>query len=441
MSSQVSSIVQSFRPTKLKVAVIGTGYVGLTTGACFAKLGHTVVCADILPEKVERLKRGEIPIFEDGLEELVHAGLENGRLKFVLGAAAAAKDCDFAFMCLPTPQDADGSADLSYLLTAAAQIATVLPTGAIVVNKSTVPVGSAQRVEQALGRKDVFVASNPEFLREGTAVHDLFRPDRIVIGGPSEAVTAKVAELYANVDAPILRESTSTAELIKYASNSFLAAKISFANSISNLCEAVGADAHEVLRGMGYDQRIGSKFLNPGPGWGGSCFPKDVYALIRTAEESGYEFDLLKAVINANDVQHDLMIGKIAELLGGKIAGATIAVWGLAFKAGTDDTRQSPAIRIIDRLVELGANVQAYDPGTASPVDGVTISPDALSACEGADILIVLTEWPEFGQVSLEDVASRLLHKRLFDTRNIIKLDLLKQLGFEFASVGHVAAS
>jgi len=432
-----SKLSQTYTPTGLTVAVIGTGYVGLTTGACFAKLGHSVICADIIPAKVASLKRGEIPILEDGLEELVREGLDNGRLSFVLGAAEAAKECDFAFMCLPTPQDDDGSADLSYLLTAASQIASVLPAGAIVVNKSTVPVGSAQRVALALQRGDVQVASNPEFLREGTAVHDFFHPDRVVLGGSTPEVTARLALLYKPIDAPILCESTATAELIKYASNSFLATKISFANSISNLCEAVGADAHEVLRGMGYDERIGKKFLNPGPGWGGSCFPKDVYALIKSAEDAGYEFNLLKAVIDANDVQTDLMIQKLSDLLDGKIAGATIAAWGLAFKAGTDDTRQSPAIRIIDHLVELGATVRAYDPGTSRPLDGVEVCSNALSTCEGADILVVLTEWPEFANVPLRDVASRLANKRLLDTRNIISIDELEKYGFTYSSVGH----
>ncbi len=419
------------------IAVIGSGYVGLTTGACMAKLGHSVICADVDERKVQSLNMGKIPIMEDGLQELVTEGLASGRLAFVLGAANAVSEAEFVFLCLPTPQGEDGRADLTYLLTAAGQIREVLAPGSIVINKSTVPVGSAERVAEVLGRDDVYVASNPEFLREGTAVHDFFNPDRIVLGADSVDVAARVAELYDEIDAPKLLESTATAELIKYASNAFLAAKISFANSISNMCEAVGANAHEVLRGMGYDKRIGKQFLNPGPGWGGSCFPKDVYALINTAESAGYDFELLKAVIKANDAQNELMVSKTLELVGGNLNGKTVAAWGLAFKAGTDDTRQSPAIRVIDSLTALGARVRAYDPGTNAPVKGVEIAPDALTACDGADVLVVLTEWPEFKKISLNEVGGRMAQKRILDTRNILRLNDLNKYGFDYLSVGH----
>lgn len=423
----------------LKVVVVGTGYVGLTTGACFAKLGHEVLCADIIPGKVAMLQEGIIPIVEDGLEPLVRDGLKAGTLRFILGAKAAVAGCDFAFMCLPTPQGADGSADLSYVLEAAKELGPLLPKGAIVVNKSTVPVGSAELVADALGRDDVFVASNPEFLREGTAVHDFFEPDRIVIGAQDKKTAQKVAALYGDIDAPKLLVDTATAELIKYASNAFLAAKISFANSIANLCEAVGANAHDVLAGMGADNRIGPKFLKPGPGWGGSCFPKDTYALINIAESAGYDFGLLKAVISANDVQTALIVDKVHSLMGGQIAGARIAAWGVAFKAGTDDTRESPALRVLQALVKLGASVKAYDPGVTKPPQGVELGKDALSVCEGADILIVLTEWPEFAAVPLDEVAELLSHKRLVDTRNMIRLDTLELLGYEYMSVGYGA--
>jgi UDPglucose 6-dehydrogenase len=431
------AILSKQNKSGLKVAVIGTGYVGLTTGACFARLGHEVICADILPEKVDKLSNGEIPILEEGMEDLVQEGINSGRLKFVLGAANAARDCHYAFMCLPTPQGEDGSADLTYLLNAAKEIAEVLPSGAIVVNKSTVPVGSAETVAGVIGRDDVVVASNPEFLREGTSVYDFFNPDRIVIGAPTDKTGEKVALLYKDIDAPKLIVNTATAELIKYASNSFLAAKLSFANSISNLCEAVGANAHEVLAGMGYDTRIGKKFLNPGPGWGGSCFPKDVFALIRMSESSGYDFDLLKAVIETNEVQIALMSDKAKKLLKGKIAGAQIAVWGLTFKAGTDDIRESPAIKIINSFIEAGAKVKAYDPGTSKPIKGVKMAKDALSACEGSDLLVVLTEWPEFGEISLVEVGERLSAKRLLDTRNIVDVNVLDALDFEYQSVGY----
>jgi UDPglucose 6-dehydrogenase len=420
-----------------KVAVIGTGYVGLTTGACLAKLGHEVICADILPEKVASLQAGIIPILEEGLEELVQDGLANKRLKFVLGAKQAVRECDFAFMCVPTPQSETGAADLSYLLTAASEIGPELPKGAIVINKSTVPIQSAERVAQVIGRPDIFVASNPEFLREGRAVYDSFNPSRIVIGAATEQIAQRVALLYTKLNAPKLLVNTSTAELIKYASNAFLATKISFANSISNLSEAVGANAHYVLRGMGFDERIGKQFMKPGPGWGGSCFPKDTYALVHMAEEAGYDFDLLKSVITTNDMQTELVIRRTSDLLGGNVKGANVAAWGLTFKAGTDDTRQSPALRILNDLTRQGASVRAYDPAVTANQNGIEICDTALGACDEADILLVLTEWPQFGDVPLKDVSTRLRHKRLIDTRNIIDLNLAKTLSFRFWSVGY----
>jgi len=419
-----------------QIAVIGTGYVGLTTGACFAKLGHDVVCADIVPKKVESLQRGEIPILEEGLEALVREGLDNGRLRFVLGASRAVTDCDFAFMCLPTPQGADGAADLTILLGAAKEIAADLPPETIVVNKSTVPVGSAGRVADVIGREDIEIASNPEFLREGTAVNDFFKPSRIVLGARTQAVARRVANLYHHVEAPKLLVDTATAELIKYSSNAFLAAKISFANSIANLCEAVGADAHAVLDGMGHDSRIGKEFLKPGPGWGGSCFPKDTYALIHIAEAAGYDFGLLKAVIVANDVQSQTMVKKVQAMAGGDVAGVKIAAWGITFKAGTDDTRESPALKILSSLVELGANIQVYDPGTTKVPAGMKVCPSALAACDDAEVLLVLTEWPEFAKVSIEEAGKRLRHRRVLDTRNLIDPLALAASGFHFQTVG-----
>lgn len=421
----------------LNVAVIGTGYVGLTTGACFAKLGHNVICADVIPEKIEMLSRGVVPMVEAGMDELVAEGIASGRLRFVLGAANAVEQCDFAFMCLPTPQGADGAADLSYLLTAASQIAPVLPKGAIVVNKSTVPVGSADKVVRVLGRGDVAVASNPEFLREGSSIADFFAPDRIVIGAATPAVARRVAKLYAQVDAPKLLVDTPTAELIKYASNAFLATKISFANSIAALCEEAGANAHQVLDGMGYDSRIGKKFLQPGPGWGGSCFPKDVMALMNIANEAGYSFDLLQAVVDANDTHRDRIVARTRQMLDGDLAGKTIAVWGLSFKAGTDDIRESPSIHIIRKLMAQGAHIQAYDPGVTKPIAGIQMMDSALSACQGAQILLVLTEWPEFGDVDLAAVADRMDRPHVLDTRNILDLSSLAGRGFTYSSIGH----
>jgi UDPglucose 6-dehydrogenase len=423
--------------SEIKVAVIGTGYVGLTTGACFARLGHTVVCADIVPEKVESLSRGMVPILEEGIEELVTEGIESGRLSFVLGAETAARDCDFAFMCVPTPQGEDGSADLSYLIAAAKEIAGVLPSGVIVVNKSTVPVGSAEKVHEAIGRTDITVASNPEFLREGTSIRDFFNPDRIVIGAPTDEAALRVAELYTLIEAPKLLVDTKTAELIKYASNAFLAAKLTFANSVAALSESIGANAHEVLAGVGHDSRIGRKFLAPGPGWGGSCFPKDVYALIRMSEEAGYDFDLLHTVLKTNQVHVDRIIDKARGLLGGELRGAKVAVWGLTYKAGTDDVRESPAVKIVNHLLEAGAKVTAYDPGIKSTLAGVTLAHDAFEATEDADLLMVLTEWPEFGEASLIEVSRRMKKPRVIDTRNVLDIDELRLLGFMFYSVGY----
>jgi len=279
------------------IAVVGTGYVGLTSGACFAHLGHRVICADVVAEKVESLRRGEVPILEAGLPEMVAQGLASGRLTFVLGAANAVPGAEFVYLCVPTPQGEDGSADLSYIRAAAAEISPLLEPGSVVVNKSTVPVGSTRAVEEVLGRGDVSVVSNPEFLREGSAVHDCLHPDRIVVGGDDQAAAARVAGLFTSLGAPVLITDPASAETIKYASNAFLAAKISFVNAVANICESVGADVRDVLLGMGYDRRIGFEFMKPGPGFGGSCFPKDTNALIRIAEDAGYDFGLLRSVV------------------------------------------------------------------------------------------------------------------------------------------------
>jgi UDPglucose 6-dehydrogenase len=421
------------------IAVIGTGYVGLATGACLAKLGHRVVCADIDEKKVAELQKGRVPILENGLPELVNEGIARGRLSFIVGAANAVHNADFIYLCLPTPQGADGSADLSYLYVAVDDIALMLKPGAILINKSTVPVGTAASIRGRLGSRQVHVASNPEFLREGSAVHDFFHPDRIVIGAHEADVAAAVAGIYENIDAPVMLVDAPTAELIKYAANAFLATKISFANSIATLCETVGANAHDVLEGMGMDRRIGRAFLKPGPGWGGSCFPKDTYALIHTAEGAGYDFDLLKSVIRTNDVQIDRMVKKATKLVGGSVEGKTIAAWGLSFKAGTDDVRQSPSIEILRRLKSLGANIQAFDPAVKQAPYGFEVMSSPIEACAGADLLLVLTEWPEFADVPLELVAEQMNDRRVLDTRNIIKLEKLRELWFEFQSIGNIA--
>jgi UDPglucose 6-dehydrogenase len=419
-----------------RIAVIGSGYVGLTAGACFAHLGHHVLCADVDAAKVERLSRGDVPILEAGLPELVQEGLAARRLKFVVGAATAAATCEFAYLCVPTPQGPDGSADLSYLLAAATEIGPVLAPESVVVNKSTVPIGSTGVVEEALGRDDVVVVSNPEFLREGSAVRDFLHPDRIVIGADDQQAAARVGDLYRHVQAPVIVTDPASAEMIKYASNAFLAAKVSFVNAVANVCEGVGADVRDVLLGMGYDRRIGFDFLKPGPGWGGSCFPKDVSALIRIAEDTGYEFDLLRAVAQVNQEQQDLVARKVLGMVDGDVDGALVGAWGLTFKARTDDLRESPALAVIARLRREGVHVRAYDPAVHRPLDGIDVCADPYSACEGAAALVVLTEWDEFRRLDFAKVAGLLTAPRVVDARNLLDPAALRRLGFTYVGVG-----
>ncbi|MFT5204295.1 MAG: UDPglucose 6-dehydrogenase [Candidatus Aldehydirespiratoraceae bacterium] len=418
-----------------KIAVIGTGYVGLTTGACFSHLGHDVICADIVPEKVERLSRGDVPIHEAGLTELVVEGIESGRLSFVLGAKNAVAEADFVYLCVPTPQSADGSADLSYLQDAAAEISAHLKAGAVVVNKSTVPVGSTRLVEQAMKRSDIPVVSNPEFLREGTAVADFLNPDRVVIGADDQAAAGRVAALYLGVRAPIMVTDPASAETCKYAANAFLATKLSFTNAIAAVCEAVGADVNDVLLGMGYDHRIGHEFLRPGPGWGGSCFPKDSRAIISIAEDHGYDFALMRGVVTVNDEQFDRIVRKVGSVT--QLEGATIAMLGLAFKAGTDDTRESPALSVASRLVAAGATVKGYDPAvTAVDMDGLEVVADAYAACEGANALVIATEWDDFKWLDLDKIADSMAEKHIVDARNLLDRGAVRRRGFSYQGVG-----
>jgi UDPglucose 6-dehydrogenase len=419
-----------------KIAIIGTGYVGLTTGACFAHLGHDVVCADVDAGKIDRLGRGEVPIIEAGLENLVTEGLRSGRLQFVVGAAEAARDCEFAYLCVPTPQGADGGADLSYIRAAAQEISPVLPDEAVVVNKSTVPVGSTKVVEQALGRPDVAVVSNPEFLREGSAVHDFLHPDRIVIGSEDQAAAIRVAALYLGIAAPLIVTDPASAETIKYAANAFLATKISFVNAVAAVCEAVGADVNDVVLGIGYDKRIGQEFLKPGPGWGGSCFPKDTRAMVRIADDAGYRFDLLTGVIAVNEQQQRRVVDKIVAAAGGDLTDVTVAVWGLTFKARTDDLRESPSLAVIARLKELGATVQAFDPTVHAPLDGIEIAADPYAACEGAAVLAVLTEWDEFRWLDLDKVGAAMTRKAVVDARNLLDRAAVLRAGFTHTGIG-----
>jgi len=423
-----------------KIAVIGTGYVGLTTGACFAHMGHKVVCADIDAAKVDSLSQGVIPIVELGLADLVEEGIAGGRLSFVLGAANAAKDCDIAFLCVPTPQGDDGSADLSYIETAAREIGPVLPFESVVVNKSTVPVGSAKAVERVLGRPDVKVVSNPEFLREGSAVQDFLKPDRVVIGSDDQAAALKVSSLYDKISAPVIITDPASAETIKYAANAFLATKLSFINAIAAICEGVGADVNDVVVGMGSDKRIGQDFLRPGPGWGGSCFGKDSRALLKIAREAGYHFDLLDGVIAVNEEQFDRVADKIRIAAGGDLNGAKVAVWGLTFKARTDDLRESPSLAIIKRLVAAGATVQAFDPTVSRPRPGlptdISIADDPYSACQGADVLALLTERDEFRWLDIDKVGASMNRRSIVDARNVLNRNDWRRAAFDYQGIG-----
>jgi UDPglucose 6-dehydrogenase len=412
---------------RFKIAVVGAGYVGLTTAACLSHLGHRVTAVDVDVAKVERMRRGDPPIVEEGLLELMQEGLRTGRLSFTTDASEASSGADFVFLCVPTPQGADGAADLRYLKQAAGQIAPHLRAGAVVVTKSTVPVGSAGAVVAALGRSDTTVVSNPEFLREGNAVHDWLHPDRIVIGTDDPAASEKLESLYRQLDAPVLITDPSSAETVKYACNAFLAAKVSFINAIANLCEAVGANSSDVIRGMSYDRRIGADHLAPGPGWGGSCLPKDTSALIRIAEDHGYDFALLKEVVAANERQFDLIADQVCKVAGGGGADLVVSAWGLTFKAGTDDLRDSPALAVLRRLRARGAVIRAYDPTGPDPTDGqlagldLELCDDPYAACEGAHALVVLTEWPQFAELDLEKVAAVMARPAIVDTRNLLE--------------------
>lgn len=420
------------------IAIIGTGYVGLSTVVGLSELGHSVVGIDINERTVDSLNSGFAPIAEKGMNQALAKGLAEGRLSFTTDVLGAVSTANIVFLCLPTPQGDDGSADLSYIEVVSKQVGPHLQLGTVVVNKSTVPVGSSVVVAEWLGRTDVSVVSNPEFLRQGTALHDFLNPTRIVVGGDNEEAVDKVASLYAAVDAPILRMNAASAEALKYAANSFLATKLTFINAIADICELVGADIFDVVGGLGLDPRIGDQFLNPGPGWGGSCFPKDTRALVKIAEGNGYDFALLRGVIQTNDEQYERIALKVVELCGGSVNGKTIASWGLTFKANTDDLRDSPAIAILSTLHSMGARIRAYD----SAARGVEQYPwierkeSALDACDGADALAVLTEWPEFSSVSPQEVLKKLSHPAVVDGRNILNPSEWKSAGFEYRGVG-----
>lgn len=423
------------------IAVVGTGYVGLTTGACFAHMGHKVTCLDVNEAKIEGLRNGKMPIVETGIEELVREGSSSGRLQFTTDFAEAASGAEVVFLCVPTPEGEDGSADLSYVQAAARTLSPLLEPGTVVVNKSTVPVGSTRVVERELKRGDIPVVSNPEFLREGSAIHDFLKPDRVVVGSDDQEAAVKVASLYESVGAPVVVTDPASAETIKYAANAFLATKISFINAVAAICEGVGADIKDVVLGLGYDKRIGHEFLRPGPGWGGSCFPKDTKALVKIAENAGYSFDMLKGVITVNDQQYGRIVSKIIGSLEVPAKNATVAVWGLTFKAQTDDLRDSPSIEICQRLLQSGAKVQAYDPTVGSAPaalssSGFTVASSAMDALTGADVLAVLTEWDEFRWISPRDVMTSLTQPVVVDARNVLDRSDWVRAGFRYQGVG-----
>jgi UDPglucose 6-dehydrogenase len=436
-------------PQTSRIGVVGAGYVGLTTAACLAHLGHRVVCADLDEDRIARLRRGEIPIVEEGLAEIVTSTLANASLTFEVGAARAATNADVVFLCVPTPQGPDGGADLRYIEAAAIEIAETLRPGALVVNKSTVPVGSTRAVEDVLHRPDIAVVSNPEFLREGTAVADFLHPDRVVIGADDRTAGERLAEVYAPLKAPVLITDPASAETIKYAANGFLAMKISFVNAIAAMCEAVGANVDDVVEGVGSDQRIGRAFLKPGPGWGGSCFPKDSKALVKIAADYGYDFTMMKGVIDVNEEQRRRMVGKVRKALGagpgGGLRGELVAVLGLTFKAGTDDLRDSPSLTMVGSLLASGATVRAFDPTVGTTAEGakgltltgIELAGDALEAARGARVLVIATEWPEFAKLDLAELATAMADDAVIvDTRNLLDPATVRGAGLRYDGVG-----
>jgi UDPglucose 6-dehydrogenase len=430
----------------MKVAVIGTGYVGLVSGTCFAETGNDVICVDIDQRKVDMLSGGQITIFEPGLETLFKRNLKEGRLTFTTRLEDAVKDVQVIFLALPTPPGEGGAADLKYVLGVADHLGKIMTGYKVIVDKSTVPVGTADKVEAAIRANysgEFDVVSNPEFLREGVAVDDFMKPDRVVIGAKSERAFEVMDELYApyvRQGNPVMHMDTRSAELTKYAANSFLATKISFMNEIARLCELLGADVDMVRKGVGSDDRIGKRFLFPGIGYGGSCFPKDVQALVHSAAEVNYDFKILKAVEEVNYDQKKALLPKI-DAHYGSIAGKTVAIWGLAFKPNTDDIREAPALEMIDALLERGAKVQCYDPEAMSNVqrilgDKVVFAEKMYAALEGADFLVIATEWAEFRTPDFAKIESLLKEKVIFDGRNVFEMDTMRKHGYSYYSIG-----
>ena len=432
----------------MNIAVVGTGYVGLVTGTCFAETGNNVICVDIDENKVNRMKNGEVPIYEPGLDVLFERNTKQGRLNFTTNLAEAIKDAKVIFLALPTPPGEDGSADLSYILGVAEDLSEIITDYKVVVDKSTVPVGTSELVHERLAKKlssDLFdVVSNPEFLREGVAVDDFLKPDRVVIGTSSEKAETTMMELYepfVRQGNPIIVMDERSAEMTKYAANSYLATRISFMNEIANLCEKGGANVDMVRKGMGSDSRIGKRFLFPGVGYGGSCFPKDVQALAKTAIQFDYDFRILNAVMGVNDHQRVVLAQKIKDYFGGDVKGKTIAFWGLAFKPNTDDIREAPALYIIDQLLDAGAHIRAFDPEGMDNVkalygDKIGFGSDQYDTLVGADALAIVTEWSVFRTPSFDVIKKLLKSPVIFDGRNLYDLKRMEDMGFYYSSIG-----
>ena len=433
----------------MKIAIIGTGYVGLVSGACFAEFGHEVTCIDKIEEKIARLQRGEIPIYEPGLDQLVHKNVAANRLIFTTEFSPGIPEAQVIFIAVGTPASrrGDGYADLSYVYDAARQLASHLSEYTVIVNKSTVPVGTARQVARIISEvnpsADFDVASNPEFLREGAAIRDFMHPDRVVLGVDSERATEVLKAIYRPLyllETPFVITNIETSELIKYAANAFLATKISFINEVANICEEIGADVQDVARGIGLDGRIGKKFLHAGPGYGGSCFPKDTHALLRIAQENGVACRVVESVVEVNSAQKARMARKIRKAVGGNEGGKTIAILGLAFKPETDDIRDAPALTIISTLLEHGAIVRAHDPQAmeeaAKALPGVTYCSNPYEACEGADAVVLMTEWNEYRALALDRLKELMKQPVFVDLRNVYMPRLMAEHGFTYYSVG-----
>jgi UDPglucose 6-dehydrogenase len=431
----------------MKIAVVGTGYVGLVTGTCLAETGNQVICVDINEEKVKMMKEGKLPIYEPGLEILFNRNISENRLQFTSNLAEAIAEAKIIFLALPTPPGGDGSADLSYVLGAAKDIAKLLKDYKVIVTKSTVPVGTADKVTAVIkANTDVecAVVSNPEFLREGVAVEDFMKPDRVVVGTMDERARKLMAELYGpyvRQGNPVIFMDERSSELTKYAANSFLATKISFMNEVANLCELVGADVDMVRRGIGADERIGKRFLFSGIGYGGSCFPKDVQALAKSAEENKYDFRILNAVMSVNEIQKKILVEKLRKYYKGKLSGKKFALWGLAFKPETDDIREAPALYIIDELLKEGAEIVAFDPEGMPNIkkllgDKIGYSTNRYDALDGADALLIITEWSVFRTPDFDFMKEKMKAPVVFDGRNLYDLDRMKECGFYYNSIG-----